>query len=74
MMEKQLERKMEAHIAKLRAELSVVSGNGPEVAGLALPGAIQSVVARLTESPTNFHQATVFYLATDALADTTMAA
>ena len=34
---------------------------------------MQSVVARLTETPTNFHQATVHFLATDAPEDAAMA-
>jgi hypothetical protein len=38
-----------------------------------LAAAVRSIVARLTETPTNFHQATVHFLATDAPQDAAMA-
>ena len=53
--------------ARLRAELSGASGD----TGFATT--VRGVVARLTETPTNFHQATVHFLATDAPQDAAMA-
>ena len=50
--------------ARLRAEL----GGESSVAA-----AVRGLVARLTETPTNFHQATVFFLAADAPEDAAMA-
>ena len=38
-----------------------------------LAASVRSIVARLTETPTNFHQATVHFLATDAPQDAAMA-
>ena len=53
--------------ARLRAELSGASGD----TGFATT--VRGVVARLTETPTNFHQATVHFIATDAPQDAAMA-
>ena len=52
--EKQLRAEMDAKIAA--AQLGVAEG------GATLAAAVRSVVAKLTETPTNFHQATVFFL------------
>ena len=81
LMEEQMEKKMTTQIAKLRAELSVVSGavvEGAEGAASPLASVVRGLVARLTETPTNFHQATVFFrrqdfLAADAPEDAAMA-
>ena len=70
-----MEEQMGAEIAKLRAELSVVSGavvEGAEGAASPLAATVRGLVARLTETPTNFHQATVFFLAADAPEDEAM--
>ena len=60
-----MEKRMHEMEARLRAEL----GGG----GTGLAAAVRGVVARLTETPTNFHQATVHFLATDAPEDEAMA-
>jgi len=60
-----MEKRMYEMEARLRAEL----GGGDT--GLA--AAVRGVVARLTETPTNFHQATVHFLAADAPEDAAMA-
>jgi hypothetical protein len=60
-----MEKRMHEMEARLRAEL----GGGD--AGLA--AAVHGIVARLTETPANFHQATTFFLATDSLEDEAMA-
>ena len=67
LMEEQLKGQMDAKIAQLRAELSGGGGDS------GLDSIVRGLVARLTETPTNFHQATVFFLAADAPEDAAMA-
>lgn len=69
LMERQIEAKVNTKIAQLEARLSGGAGD----AGSSLESAVRGLVARLTETPTNFHQATVFYLAVDAPEDAAMA-
>ena len=57
-----------AQIAQLRSELGL-SAERP----LALAATVRRVVARLTQTPTNYHQATVHYLSSDAPEDAAMA-
>eukprot|EP01043_Picozoa_sp_COSAG02_P016893 COSAG02_NODE_753_length_17610_cov_23.119753_17_plen_480_part_00 len=56
--EKQLRAEMDAKIAA--AQLDAAEG------GATLISAVRGVVARLTETPANFHQATVYFLTADA--------
>ena len=63
--EKQLRAEVDAKIAA--AQLGVVEG------GATLASAVRGLVARLTETPTNFHQVTVHFLATAAPEDAAMA-
>eukprot|EP01051_Picozoa_sp_SAG22_P006936 SAG22_NODE_470_length_10142_cov_13.947227_10_plen_456_part_00 len=72
LMEQRTEEKMEAVRAEMRAEIAAAQLGVAET-GTALVSAVRGVVARLTETPTNFHQATVHFLATDALEDAAMA-
>ena len=74
--ERQMERmrvemqdQMDAKITQLEARLSGGVADG----GATLASAVRGLVARLTETPTNFHQATVFFLAADAPEDAAMA-
>ena len=61
----QMKGELEAKIAG--AQLGAAEG------GATLASAMRGLVARLTETPTNFHQATVHFLATDAPEDEAMA-
>ena len=64
------ERQLRDEMARLEARLRAELGGG---GGATLASAVRGVVARLTETPTNFHQATVFFLAADAPEDAAMA-
>ena len=65
--ERQLRAEMKDQMAQLEARLGTGDNGSPFTA------AVRGVVARLTETPTNFHQATVFFLAADAPQDAAMA-
>ena len=65
--ERQLRAEMQEQMAQLEARLGTGDSGSPFTA------AVRGVVARLTETPTNFHQATVYFLATDAPEDAAMA-
>ena len=65
--ERQLRAEMQDQMAQLKARLGTGDSGSPFTA------AVRGIVARLTESPTNFHQATVFFLAADAPEDAAMA-
>eukprot|EP01043_Picozoa_sp_COSAG02_P047990 COSAG02_NODE_4662_length_5119_cov_2.425299_2_plen_612_part_00 len=69
LMERQIEAKVFTKIAQLEARLSGGAGD----AGSSFESAVRGLVARLTETPTNFHQSTVFFLAAGAPEDAAMA-
>eukprot|EP01043_Picozoa_sp_COSAG02_P050629 COSAG02_NODE_5227_length_4525_cov_1.708540_2_plen_513_part_00 len=81
------ERQLTAQIVEMRGQMAQMKGQMQEMitgaqlgvagsagsAGSPLASAVRGIVARLTETPTNFHQATVHFLATDAPEDAVMA-
>eukprot|EP01046_Picozoa_sp_COSAG06_P000246 COSAG06_NODE_7_length_38054_cov_37.302569_8_plen_470_part_00 len=75
-----MEEQMEAREKQLRAEMKgqmqemiVAAQLGVSGSESTIASVVRGVVARLTETPTNFHQTTVFFLATDAPEDAAMA-
>lgn len=75
-----MEEQMEAREKQMRAEMQeqmdakiAAARLGAAEGGATLISAVRGVVARLTETPTNFHQATVHFLAADAPEDEAMA-
>eukprot|EP01045_Picozoa_sp_COSAG04_P040257 COSAG04_NODE_11679_length_694_cov_1.354622_1_plen_190_part_10 len=68
LMEQRLEQKMEGRLAEIDAQIDAKI-TAAQLGGTQLASAVvRRAVARLTEAPTNFHQATVHYLAADAAA------
>ena len=63
-----MEQRAQAEMAQLEARLRAELGGQTGIAAT-----VRGIVARLTETPTNFHQATVHFLATDAPEDEAMA-
>ena len=72
LMEEQMEL-MRAEMQRLAAAQLGAVVEGAEGAASPLAAAVRGVVARLTEAPTNFHQATVYFLAAAAPGDEAMA-
>ena len=60
LMEEQMEAREKQLRAEMRAEIAAAQLGAAE-GGATLISAVRGVVARLTETPTNFHQATVFF-------------
>ena len=76
LMQEQLQGQMEAREKQLRAEVDAkiaAAQLGVVEGGATLASAVRGLVARLTETPTNFHQVTVHFLATAAPEDAAMA-
>ena len=70
--ERQLRAEVEAQMARLETRLRAeLVGDDRGATGLAT--AVRGIYARLTEAPTNYHQATVHYLSSDAPEDAAMA-
>ena len=68
----EMQAQMEAKTAQMiaAAQLGVAGSDNSESTVTSM---VRGVVARLTEAPTNFHQATVYFLMTDAPQDEAMA-